>query len=177
MNASRRSLESAWNLLLTLLLAPGIVAHEGAHVLACRVTGVRVHGSRFLNPFAGDAYVDHERIESFAADVTIAVAPLVVNSTAAAGAFVASGSVENVPTTALLLWVGGTLAVTAFPTRSDTATLFRTVGSAPRWTRPAGVATAGVLRGFTLVPGAPGVAGYLWMVALYGATMPGGAPF
>ena len=42
--------------LFTLALAPGILAHEYAHVAACRLLGVEIHQYPRLNPFGRDAY-------------------------------------------------------------------------------------------------------------------------
>lgn len=160
----------AWNAAATVVLGPGIVTHESAHWLACRLCGVRTVGSISIDPFGDDAFVDHERVDAFPADFAIAVAPLLCNTLVAVAAFRAGGAV---PWTALryaFLWIGASSALTAFPSRSDTSTLFRTVDALPRWARPLGYLLAGPVRAFTLVPGAAGVAGYLWAAALFALT-------
>ena len=78
--------------LIQLALAPGIVAHEFAHWLACALTGTRVHEVcwfRFGDP-AG--YVVHDRAASATAGVLIGFAPTLVN--ALLGAFVAQGRMK-----------------------------------------------------------------------------------
>ena len=163
-------LRSVANVLITVLLAPGILAHEYGHVLGCRLWSVDVHTMPTLNPFGDDAYVEHEPVESFSADVTIAIGPLVGNTVLGLAAFSLAAASNYTLLTLPALWLGGCFALTAFPSRSDTSTLLETVRSLSVWTRPAGYLLAWPLRGFTAIPLAGGVAGYLWMVLLYGAT-------
>ncbi|WP_435346608.1 hypothetical protein [Haloarchaeobius sp. HRN-SO-5] len=163
------------NLLVTVLLAPGIVAHEFAHELGCRLVGVRVLGSSYLDPVSDAAYVDHETVESFGADAVIAFAPLVVNSVLAATAFVAAGALDGTPAWPVFAWVGGTLALTAFPSHADTDSLLETAWALPWPVRPLGVALAVPLRLGTVVPGVGGFYGFFWMLWLY-ATVTGTAP-
>jgi hypothetical protein len=156
--------------LVTLGLAPGILAHEYAHVAACRLAGVDVFQYPRLNPFGRDAYLDHERVHSFPADLAIAVAPLAVNVPLAVAAFALAAALSP-PLALAPLWLGAAFALTALPSASDTDRLGVTAESLGPASRPLGVAVAGGVQGFTRLPGAAGIAGALLAMGLYGATL------
>ncbi|AQL44410.1 hypothetical protein BV210_17545 [Halorientalis sp. IM1011] len=154
----------------TALVAPGIVSHEAAHLLACRLTGVGVVGSSILNPFAADAYLDHEPVTSFPVDLLIAVAPLPVNTGLALAAF-ALASAAGTPLVAIpCYWLGACFALTAFPSIGDTETLLATAGDLPGPLQPLGYLLATPVRLFTVIPGSAGVAGFVWILVLLGVT-------
>lgn len=155
------------NLAVTALLAPGIVAHEFAHELACRLLGVPVHGSAYLNPFASEAYVDHEPVETFHADAAVALAPLVVNTGLSLAAFAGATALAGTALWPLLVWVGGTLALTAFPSHSDTDSLVETARALPLLARPLGLLVAVPVRLATAVPGVSGFFGFFYALWLY----------
>ncbi|SEP13249.1 Putative zincin peptidase [Halorientalis persicus] len=156
----------------TALIAPGIVSHEAAHLLACRLTGVEVLRASVLNPFAADAYLDHERVTSFPADLLIAVAPLLCNTPLAFAAFVLAPAVGTPLLSIPLYWLGVCFALTAFPSVGDTETLFQTAGDLPGPLRPVGYLLATPVRAFTAVPGSAGVAGFVLFLFLFGLTRP-----
>ena len=56
---------SVWHLVVTVLLAPGLVAHEYGHYLACRALGVEVRARPSPNLIGGAAHVDHAAVDSF----------------------------------------------------------------------------------------------------------------
>jgi len=153
--------------LVTLALAPGILAHEYAHVAACRLLGVEIHQYPRLNPFGRDAYLDHEPVTRFPTDLAIALAPLAVNVPLAAGAF-ALAAVVSGPAGALGLWLGGTFALTALPSASDVGKLHATAETLSPPVRPLGHAVAGGVQGVLRLPGAAGIAGALLALGLYG---------
>jgi hypothetical protein len=156
----------------TALIAPGIVSHEAAHMLACRVTGVGVVESSVLNPFGADAYLDHQPVRSFPADLLIAVAPVLLNTTLAFAAFVLAPAAGTPLLSAPCYWLGVCFGLTAFPSVGDTETLFETAGTLPRPLRPVGYLLAAPVRAFTLVPGSAGVAGFALLLFLFGVTRP-----
>ena len=121
--------------LIQLALAPGLVAHEFAHSLACQLTGTRVHEVcwfRFGDP-AG--YVVHDRAASATAGVLIGFAPTLVN--ALLGAFVAYRPATRLLTGAgwdwgdwALAWLGFSVALRAFPSRADAKAMWDAARSA-----------------------------------------------
>ncbi len=153
--------------LVTLGLAPGILAHEYAHVAACRLLGVAVHQYPRLNPFGRDAYLDHEPVTRFPTDLAIALAPLAVNVPLAVGAFALAAVVPG-PVAVVPLWLGGAFALTALPSASDVGKLHATAETLSPPARPLGQAVAGAVQGFLRLPGAAGIAGALLALGLYG---------
>lgn len=165
----RRSPAELYYAVETLVLAPGIVAHEWAHVLACRLFGVEVRSRATLDPFGSSAYLEHERIDWFPADLGVAVAPLPVNSALALTAFAFAAGVGSLWLALPGYWLGWCFALTAFPSVGDTATLTETAGDLWWPLRPLGSLLALPVRYFTLLPGSAGVAGLLWALTLLGA--------
>ena len=172
--SNRPTLREAYYLLETLLVAPGIVSHELAHVLACRLSGVGVVEFPQFALFAPDATLVHERVDSFPADLCIAVAPLPVNTVLGLGAF-AAATVAPTPWSWPFYWVGICLALTAFPSVGDTETLLDTAAGLSHWRRPVGYGIAYPVRWFTRLPGSAGVAGFVWIYVLLGGGRAGAA--
>lgn len=166
MTGPTSTLRAAYYWVETMLVAPGIVAHELAHVVACRLTGVAVHGGPVLNPFGRDAYVEHERVDSFPADLAIALAPLVLNTALAAASLAIAFRVSSLVLAVPLFWVGGSTALTAFPSVGDTETLYDTARGLPWPVQPLAFLLAVPVRLFTALPGSAGFAGFLWLVVL-----------
>lgn len=155
----------AGNLLLTLAVWPGILAHEYAHYAACRLTGVGIISPPALRPFEDSAVLEHERVHTFGADLAIAVAPFVGNSLLAVGAFVLAGT----PTTyvdTLWLWLGVCFAFTALPSVTDTETLLVTADGLPTPLAPVGHAVARGLRALTLSAWVAGPLTFGWTLVL-----------
>lgn len=105
---------------MTGSLGPGIVVHEYAPYLGCRLWGVNVHAVPVPTLLGGNAYVDHARIDSFHIDLTVAEAPLVVNSSLTLVSFGLALSVPP-PATEIAIWVGTRFALTAARSRSGVA--------------------------------------------------------
>ncbi|WP_193767627.1 metalloprotease family protein [Halorientalis pallida] len=166
------SLAALYYAVETVVIAPGIVSHEAAHLLACRLAGVEIRGGSVLNPFAADAYLDHERVTSFPADLLIAVAPLLCNTTLAFCVFALAPAVGTLLLSVPLYWLGVCFALTAFPSVGDTETLFETAGELPRILRPGGYLLAAPIRAFTVIPGSAGVGGFALLLVLFGLTQP-----
>jgi hypothetical protein len=162
---ARHTLRDAYYLFETLLLWPGIVGHELAHLLACGLVGVDALRYPQFDPFAPDVTLVHETVESFPADFAIAVAPLPVNTLLGLAAFGAATAVTG-PLAWPLYWLGACFALTAFPSIGDTETLVETAGRLSRWVRPVGYLLAVPLRWFTRIPGSAGIAGFLWTLVL-----------
>lgn len=154
-----------------VVLWPGIAAHEYAHVLACRAAGVRIVGGTYRSPL-GDVYVDHEPVESFPADLAIALAPLVVNSLLAVGALGLAGMVDPVPFVLACYYLGACFAVTALPSSGDTETLLASAAGVPRPLRAVAYAVAAPVRGVSVVNDFGGVVTAVWLVGIFATVGP-----
>jgi hypothetical protein len=154
------------NVAVTVAVGPGIVTHEYAHYLACRLTGVTVLSPPALRPFADDAVLEHEPVDSFGADFPIAVAPFAVNSVLAFAAFWAwHGS--TAPLGWLWLWLGICFGFTALPSDADTDTLFSTAGRLPAGLRQCGYLLAAPVWAATRSMLLAGVLAFLWTSVLF----------
>ncbi len=126
-------------LLLTLVTFPGVVVHELAHKKTCdwfRVPVAEVCYFRIGDP-AG--YVLHAEPARYRHAMAISVAPFFLNTALAVGAFAAlavllpeSGSLEAIGyTEGLLLWLGLSFGLHAFPSTGDASALWNQTKS--RW--------------------------------------------
>jgi len=121
--------------LIAALTFPGVIVHELAHQLFCRIFGVAVFDVcyfRFGNP-AG--YVIHEHPASAGQQIWIGVGPFLVNSIV--GAIIAAPSSIQViqfeagsPLDYFMMWLGVSIAMHAFPSTGDAKSL-RSAMSAP----------------------------------------------
>lgn len=152
---------------ITVVFLPGIVAHEVAHLLACRGSGVAVREGISIAFTTDSVGIEHEPVDSFWADLAIAVAPFALNS---AFAFVALAGAHaaGVPWSLVFLWLGVCLAFTALPSGPDTETLYETAAELSGATRLLAYALAAPLRTLTRLPLVPGVATFGWFLVLYG---------
>jgi hypothetical protein len=111
------------------------MAHELAHLLACAVTGTRVHAFRLFQFGDPAGYVVHDRAASATAGATIALAPFLLNSAlGAALAFSAAvkifaGKSWGWPDGALF-WLGFALALHAFPSTADAGGMWQAAKAA-----------------------------------------------
>lgn len=108
---------------IPLVFAPGVVIHEFAHYLICVLLGVPVRDVtffRFGNP-AGS--VEHQVPRSYTKRILITIAPLLVNTAVAVGAF--WWSTRTVPVYSLIaVYVGVTALAKSLPSSIDAKNLF-----------------------------------------------------
>jgi hypothetical protein len=115
--------------IIALITFPGIIVHEMAHEFFCRVTGVIVYEVKYLDLFSNRAgYVLHSRVRRYGQAFWICIGPLVFN--AVIGSIVAFPSVLavfelSIPfhklrfVDIILLWLGVSIAIHAFPSKTD----------------------------------------------------------
>jgi len=129
-----------------------VVVHEVAHVLMCRLTGVRVIRAcyfRFGNP-AG--YVMHEAPTRAVHGILIGVGPFIVNSFLGGliAARVTVPEVSLIPASIpdyVLIWLGVSIASRAFPSRQDAKAIWHSLwsGRANLLERLAGIPIVGLI--------------------------------
>lgn len=153
------------NALLTLAVWPGILAHEYAHCVACRLTGVAVVSPPSLRPFEDSAVLEHEPVHRFGTDLAITLAPFVGNSILAFGAFAVADATAGTAN-ALAIWLGVCFGFTALPSITDTETLLVTVASVPNPLAPLGSVVAHSLRGLTRSAWVSGPVTFVWTLVL-----------
>lgn len=115
---------------MSILTFPGVIVHEIAHLLMCRMFGVPVRKVcyfRFGNP-AG--YVLHDVPRSPYQNLVIGIGPFLVNSIVGAlvGLPAAIGGVAGLagsPSHLVLLWLGVSVAMHAFPSTGDAKSIWQ----------------------------------------------------
>jgi hypothetical protein len=120
--------------LVTLLTFPGVIVHEAAHQLFCRWLRVAVLDVRYLRLGNPSGFVIHEVPPTALKHLLIAVGPVMVNTVV--GALVALPAVFPViylgagtPLHALLLWLGISIAMHAFPSTTDAKAVWASLKS------------------------------------------------
>ena len=124
--------------LIALLTFPGVIVHEFAHMLFCRLRGLAVLDVCFFRYGHPAGYVIHEESESFTTTFLVSVGPLFVNSLLCVliclPAYLPMEvfGVEH-PLNYALLWLGISIGMHAFPSNQDVAVLWaQAIASASR---------------------------------------------
>ena len=122
--------------LLRLLAAPGVVVHEFAHKRACDLVGVPVDEVAYFRFGDPPGYVRHGRPERYRESFVISVAPFLVNTVVAFGAFLGLAAVvatvdgvrtaprSTIGVALVLGWLGLAVGSRAFPSTGDAKTLW-----------------------------------------------------
>ena len=110
--------------IIALLTFPGVIVHEAAHMLFCRLGGVAVFDVCFFRWGNPAGYVVHEEPKSFQTAFLISVGPLIVNSLVCIllcfPAFVPVRIFDRQdPLSYFLLWLGLSIGMHAFPSTQD----------------------------------------------------------
>lgn len=117
---------------IALLTFPGVIVHEAAHQLCCRLCRVAVLDVCYFQMGDPLGYVQHERLERPGPQIWIAVAPFLLNTML--GAMIAAPAA--IPVLQLetgdgldyfLIWLGVSIAMHAFPSTGDAEAMFSAV--------------------------------------------------
>jgi hypothetical protein len=117
-------------ILITLLTFPGVIVHEAAHMLFCRLRRVAVFDACFFRIGNPAGYVIHEGVQDFTSMFLISMGPFIVNSIICIFfCLPAMIPVRVFGHTSLLsyflLWVGLSIGMNAFPSTQDANVLWR----------------------------------------------------
>ena len=116
--------------LISILTFPGVIVHEAAHMLFCRIRGVRVLDACFFRVGNPAGYVVHEATPDFTSTFLICVGPFIVNSILCLllclPAFVPYKLFdrEDDPLVLFQLWLGISIGMHAFPSTGDARILW-----------------------------------------------------
>jgi hypothetical protein len=114
--------------LVALVTFPGVIVHEAAHMFFCKIRKVAILDVCFLQPRNPAGYVIHEEVKDFTTSFLVAVGPLIINS---ALCFVIcfpaylpmqAFDVKH-PLYYVLLWLGVSIGMHAFPSNQDARNL------------------------------------------------------
>jgi hypothetical protein len=106
--------------LISFLTFPGVIVHEWAHELFCKLFGVRVHKVIYYQLSNPPGYVLHETPKTYKQTFWISIGPLLINSlsTIALG-FVATQTISGGWFWYTLLWLAFSTGMHAFPSDQD----------------------------------------------------------
>jgi hypothetical protein len=127
--------------LISLLTFPGVIVHEAAHMLFCRLRRVAIFDACFFRLGNPAGYVVHEVCPDFTSIFLISTGPFIVNSILciffclpAMIPFSEFG--QRRPLDYFLLWIGLSIGMHAFPSTGDANVLWRSAKSALHRRRP-----------------------------------------
>lgn len=126
-------------ILISVVTFPGVIVHELAHQLFCRLMRVPVYQVKYFQFKNPTGYVIHEASDRPLANFLIAVGPFLINTLVgiclllpAAMEYVAFGGLTGSSGMESLLmvismWLGLSVLIHAFPSRGDAKTLITTI--------------------------------------------------
>jgi len=162
---------------VAIITFPGVIVHEAAHMLFCKLRGVAVLDVCFFRIVNPSGYVLHEEIENFGTAFLISVGPFVINSLLCilicSPAFVPVRvfGVKN-PLSYFLLWLGISIGMHAFPSTGDAKALLYNAKKAIA----SGNIFAVVAYPIVLLIYAANIASIFWADYLYGLAIGLGLP-
>jgi len=120
--------------LIALVTFPGVIVHEMAHQLFCRWFRVPVFDVCYFRVGNPSGYVIHENPKATSQQIWIGVGPFLINTLL--GALIAfPGAIPVLkfgaggPLDFLLIWLGISIAMHAFPSTGDAKNIWRGVSS------------------------------------------------
>ena len=111
-------------ILIALATFPGVIAHEAAHLLFCRIRKVAVFEVCYFRLGNPAGYVVHEPTDDFTTSFLIAVGPFIINSLlCVVFCFPAVLPVRvfglSDPVSYFWIWLGVSIGMHAFPSTQD----------------------------------------------------------
>ncbi len=163
--------------LISILTFPGVIVHEAAHMLFCRLRHVAVLDVCFFRLGNPAGYVIHEPVDDFTSTFLVSVGPFLVNSLLCVlfcfPAFVPFHVFNRSdPLTLFQLWLGISIGMHAFPSNQDASNLWSTAGEAARRLNPLAVLSYPLVI-LIYVANALSV---IWFDAIYGFAIGVGLP-
>jgi len=162
---------------IALLTFPGVIVHESAHMLFCRIRNVPILDVcffRFGNPVG---YVLHAEIKDFNTSFLVSVGPFIINSLLCMlicfPAFmpVKVFCVEH-PLSYVLLWLGVSIGMHAFPSMQDANCLWHAARQAVKTRNPLAIASFPLV----ILIYAANILSVVWFDYLYGMAIGLGLP-
>jgi hypothetical protein len=124
-------------ILISVLTFPGVIVHEAAHQLFCRLFRIPVYKVKYFRFGNPAGYVLHERTDNPKANFFICIGPFLINTLlGAAVAFpsaikfwgLGGGNLAALsPLDLLNLWLGISILMHAFPSTGDAKSLYASV--------------------------------------------------
>lgn len=163
--------------LITIVTFPGVIVHEAAHMFFCKLRRVAVFDMCFFRIGNPAGYIVHEEITDFTTAFLVCVGPLFVNSLLCVlicfPAFmpIRMFQIEQ-PLSYVLLWLGVSIGMHAFPSTQDAQNLFFYAKKAAASLNPLALLSFPLV----LLIFVANVLSFFWADALYGIALGIGLP-
>jgi hypothetical protein len=157
---------------IAIITFPGVIVHEVAHMLFCKIRGVPVLDVCFFRIGNPSGYVIHGETDSFATSFLIAVGPFIVNSLlcilicSPALVPVRVFGIKN-PLSYFILWLGISIGMHSFPSTGDAKSLLHNA----KKSIAAGNILAIAAYPIVLIIYAANIASVFWADYLYGVAI------
>lgn len=163
--------------LIAIVTFPGVIVHEAAHLFFCKLRRVAVFDVCFFRVGNPAGYVLHENVENFTSSFLICVGPLLINSLLCIlicfPAFMPVRMLEiEEPLSYLLLWLGISIGMHAFPSSQDAMNLFTHAKKAAKSLNPLAILSFPLV----LLIFAANVLSVIWADLFYGIALGLGLP-
>jgi hypothetical protein len=155
--------------IIAVLTFPGVIVHEAAHMLFCRIGKVGILDVCFFRVGNPAGYVVHEEIKNFNLAFFVSVGPLIVNSLLCVficfPAFlpVRVFDLTDIPSY-VMLWLGVSIGMHAFPSIQDAAILWKEASKAVKSFNPLAIVSFPLV-GLIMIANLLSV---IWFDAIYG---------
>ena len=126
--------------LISILTFPGVIVHEFAHQLFCRITRVAIFDVCYFRSGNPAGYVLHESPKKKSQQILIGIGPFLVNTLL--GALIAlPGAIQVIKFSSasiadyFFVWLGVSIAMHSFPSTGDAKNIWEIVkdASTPIW--------------------------------------------
>lgn len=163
-------------IIIQIITFPGVIVHELAHQLFCRLYKVPVFKVVYFQTANPTGYVIHEKTASPIQTIMISIGPFIINTLL--GALIslpASMPVFDLnnagPLDYLLIYLGVSIAMHAFPSRGDAKNVLEIAKSpeTPLWIRVLGYPIVGLIYVGSL-------GSFFWLDLIYGIGVAVGLP-
>lgn len=163
--------------LIAMVTFPGVIVHEAAHMLFCRIRQVAVLDVCFIRIGNPSGYVIHEAAPDFTSHFLISVGPFIVNTVLCFvlcfPAFLRFRAFNMAdPLSVLLLWLGISIGMHAFPSNQDASSLLKSAKVSIKKLHPLAIISFPLI-GLIYIAN---LLRFFWFDYLYGAAIGLGLP-
>lgn len=161
---------------IAIITFPGVIVHELAHQLFCRWFRIPVYEVVYFRIGNPAGYVVHQAVENKMQAILISVGPFIVNTVI--GAIISCPAALPVfrlhsggPVDYLLIYLGVSIAMHAFPSRGDANNIWAAIHQedAPLWAKILGYPIVGLIHLVSL-------GSFFWLDFIYGLAVAIGIP-
>lgn len=162
---------------IAIITFPGVIVHEFAHMLFCKMRGVAVLDVCFFRIGNPCGYVLHEETNDFTTTFLIAVGPFIINSLLCmiicfpAVFPLRIFGVED-KTSYVLLWLGISIGMHAFPSTGDASSLYYQAKKAAAISNPLAIISFPLV----VIIYIANILRFLWFDYIYGLAIGLGLP-